>query len=239
MGKDDYDPKLLPQTPPRPVTPIQSPTWSPISPLPDSAPPSTPNHNLLGNILLQTGIYNPRRDALKPTALPPWERSTSSKNATFASDDAQQGSVLPKPNTQNKVRRAPRKSAGTAPKAAHLVWIEDEGLPNLKAKLDENKQQLDSTLQDIASLDLQIRAIRIMKSKKEFKEACEQHVETKLNLNVKKVTIRKEIQKIQRALTTMLRTQQTLRLEIEREGKVRKSIQNSTCLLYTSPSPRD
>ena len=72
-----------------------------------------------------------------------------------------------------------------------------------------------------------MRAIKLMQSKEDFKKACEAHVETKLQLTVKKAKYRKEIQKCKRALSTMLKTQQTLALELEENGRVRKQIQMS------------
>ena len=64
-------------------------------------------------------------------------------------------------------------------------------------------------------------------SKEEFKVACDKHVDTKLQLTVQKAKYRKEIQKIQRALNTMVKTQQTLALELEKNANVRKQIQMS------------
>ena len=235
MEKDDYESNIRPQTPPGLVSPIQSPTWSPISPLKDTSP-SIPNSNLLSNILQSSGIYNPRNDALapKPSTSQFWERTTSSVDTSFVlpSSEGQLASPSVGDNrAQAKSRRAPRKSAGAASKASHLIWIEEEGLPNLKQKLENSKLALENTVQEIESLDMQIRAIKIMKSKQEFKKACEQHVEIKLNLSVRRAANRKEIQKVQRALTTMLKTQQALSLEMEKANRVRQSIQNST--LYT------
>ena len=196
MGKDDYDPASLPQTPPNVLSPIRSPTWSPISPLGAKSPAgSAPNRNLLNSILIDTGIYSPRRNAEVPVGQETWEISTASASASFALPPSTSGTQNGKEKIGCKNKRAPRKSAGVAFKAKHLVWIEEEGLPNLKARLQEQKLLLDTVLQDISSLDMQMRAIKIMQSKDDFKKACETHVDTKLQLTIKKAKCRKEIQK--------------------------------------------
>ena len=74
---------------------------------------------------------------------------------------------------------------------------------------------------------MQMRAVKLMKSREEFKKTCEEHVDIKLQLSVRRAKHRKEIQKLQRALKTMLKTQQTLALELEKIGEVRKQIQAS------------
>ena len=82
MGKDDYNPASLPQTPPNVLSPIRSATWSPISPLGARSPAgSAPNRNLLNSILIDTGIYSPRRNAEVPVGQETWEISTASGEA--------------------------------------------------------------------------------------------------------------------------------------------------------------
>ena len=72
-----------------------------------------------------------------------------------------------------------------------------------------------------------MRAIKAMKSRDEFKLACQTHIDTKLQLRVKKAKIKKEILKLQRALNSMLKTQQTIALELEKTKNVRQQIQTS------------
>ena len=83
------------------------------------------------------------------------------------------------------MKRAPRKSAGTTSKANHLLWIDSEGLPDLQRRLHEEKQNLDNVSQEITDLDMQMRAIKAMKTKEEFKIACETHVEVKLQMSIR------------------------------------------------------
>ena len=89
-------------TPTRPLEP-PSPSWSPISPLRDTPGPSLPNSSLLADIMMTSGIYSPRRDALAPTKTP-------------------EGGITNKDD--NNVKRAPRKLAGMKIKKDHLAWTE-------------------------------------------------------------------------------------------------------------------
>ena len=161
MGKDDCDSNSLDQAPSISAN-APSPSWSPIPPLSE---PSTSNHDLLNSILLDSGIYDPRVEAEKPKSTEFWERSTSSSDATFTLP-----AVLPDSTISNKRRnetirgkRAPRKTAGASSKASHLVWIEDQGLPDLQSKLTIQKHLLEEVTQDLANLDHQMRAIKIMR----------------------------------------------------------------------------
>ena len=81
--------------------------------------------------------------------------------------------------------------------------MEEQGIPNLKAKLQQQKEDLENAVQEIKDLDLQMKAIKSMKSKEEFKKACDSHVDVKLEMTLKKARCRKEVQKSQRALNTM------------------------------------
>ena len=74
-----------------------------------------------------------------------------------------------------------------------------------------------------------------MKSKEEFKKACDSHVDVKLEMTLKKARCRKEVQKSQRALNTMIKTHQTIALELQKTREIRKEIQDSE--LYT-PKPK-
>ena len=199
MGKDDHDPRARPKTPPTVVSPLRSPTWSPIPPLTKETPAcSVQNENLLNSILIDTGIFSPRRQAMTPVVQDTWERSTSTTSATFSLPrDPVPGTSGTQQKREVKTKRAPRKTAGTTSKANHLIWIESEGLPNLMEKLDQAKLELSSTIQEITDLDMQMRAVKLMKTREEFKAACKVHVDVKLQLSVKRAKIRKEIQKLQ------------------------------------------
>ena len=134
---------------------MQSPTWSPISPLAPqpastSGTGSKSNQNLLSSILLDTGIYSPRHNAEAPIPKTMWERETASTSASFRLPE----NISITPEKESKIRdmttkRAPRKSAGATSKAAHLLWVEEQGLPNLKSKLQSQKQDLEKAAQEI------------------------------------------------------------------------------------------
>ena len=152
--------------------------------------------------MVDSGIYDPRNDAIAPGTSEFWERSTATSDATFALPAVlPANSVSTKRKNENITgKRAPRKTAGATSKASHLIWIEEQGLPDLQSKITSQKHQLSEVTQDLANLDHQMRAIKIMKTREEFNLACKSHIDTKLQLRVRKAKIRKELQKLQRAL---------------------------------------
>ena len=69
-----------------------------------------------------------------------------------------------------------------------------------------------------------MEAIRTMKGRAEYNQACIQHVDTKISIENRRIALRKEIQKIKRALIGMEKTQMTLNKELQTKEKIRKEI---------------
>ena len=160
-------------------------------------------------------------------------------------------------------KQRPHMQAKGLNRKQHMAWIRDTGLPESQRKVKEVEGKLAECKQEIELLDMQMLAIGTMHGTAAYETACARHLDLKMKNDARLQKAQLEHRQAIEAMQSMEVTLNTLgkeekaardnRMEIRKHAYYRQrpheasiapvftatAKTSNTCLLYTSPSPRD